>query len=86
MEEDKAVKVILSARKRAQITGGILLGGILLVGVLGWIFWEWYAFVIGIVLGLGLNFAYSLWQVRRIGRLTGLSPEDQERLLKKYAE
>ena len=86
MEEDKAIKVILSARKRAQITGGILLGGILLVGVVGWIVWKWYAFVIGIVSGLLLNFAYSLWQVRRIGRLTGLSPEDQERLLKKYAE
>jgi len=86
VEEDKALKVILSARKRAQITGGILLGGILLVGVLGWIFWKWYAFVIGILSGLLLNFAYSVWQVRRIGRLTGLSPGEQESLLKKYAE
>ncbi len=86
MEEGEAVKVILSARKRAQIMGGLLLGCITLAGVMGWIFWKWYALVIGVAAGLVLNFAYSIWQVRQISRLTGLTPEQQEMLLKKHTE
>jgi len=86
VEEGKAVKVILSARKRAQIMGGLLLGCITLAGVMGWIFWKWYALVIGVAAGLVLNFAYSIWQVRQISRLTGLTPEQQEMLLKKHTE
>jgi uncharacterized membrane protein YqjE len=84
VEEGEAVKVILSARKRAQIMGGLLLGCITLAGVMGWIFWKWYALVIGVAAGLVLNFAYSIWQVRQISRITGLTPEQQERLLKKH--
>jgi uncharacterized membrane protein YqjE len=84
VEEGEAVKVILSARKRAQIMGGLLLGCITLAGVMGWIFWKWYALVIGVAAGLVLNFAYSIWQVRKISRITGLTPEQQERLLKKH--
>jgi uncharacterized membrane protein YqjE len=86
VEEGEAVKVILSARKRAQIMGGLLLGCITLAGVMGWIFWKWYALVIGVAAGLVLNFAYSIWQVRQISRLTGLTPEQQEMLLKKHTE
>jgi putative flippase GtrA len=86
LEKEEAVRVVLSARKKAQITGGALLGGIILAGVMGWIFWKWYAFVIGIAAGLLINFSYSIWQVRQISRLTGLSPEQQEMLLKKHSE
>ncbi len=86
MEEGKAVKLILSARKRAQIVGGVLLGCITLAGVMGWILWKWYALVIGVAVGLLVNFAYSIWQVRRISRLTGLTPEKQEMLLNKNIE
>ncbi len=86
MEEGEAVKLILSARKRAQITGGILLGCITLAGVMGWIFWKWYALVIGVAAGLLINFAYSIWQVRQMSRLTGLTPDKQEMLLKKNTE
>ena len=86
MEEGEAVKLILSARKRAQIVGGILLGCITLAGVVGWFLWRWYALIIGVAAGLLLNFAYSIWQVRRISRLTGLTPEKQEVLLKKNIE
>ena len=86
MEEGKAVKLILSARKRAQIVGAVLLGCITLAGVMGWILWKWYALVIGVAVGLLVNFAYSIWQVRRISRLTGLTPEKQEMLLNKNIE
>lgn len=86
MEEEEAVKLILSARKRAQITGGVLLAGIILAGVIGWIFWKWYALVTGVAAGLLLNFGYSIWQVRRISRVTGLTPQEQERLLRKHSE
>jgi hypothetical protein len=86
LEEGEAVKLILSARKRAQIVGGILLGCITLAGAMGWFLWKWYALIIGVAAGLLLNFAYSIWQVRLISRLTGLTPEKQEVLLKKNIE
>lgn len=86
MKEEEAKKLILSVQKKAQITGGILLGCIILAGVVGWVFWKWYALVIGVAAGLLINFAYSIWQVRRMSRLTGLTPEKQEMLLKKNIE
>lgn len=83
MKENEKLAMISTARKRAQITGGILLACIILVGVAGWIYWKWYAFVIAVAAGFLFNFIYSLWQVKRISRLTGLSVEEQERLLKR---
>jgi len=83
MKENEKVAVILSARKKAQITGGILLACIVLIGVAGWIFWKWVAMVIAVAAGFLFNFIYSLWQVRQISRLTGLSVEEQERLLER---
>jgi len=54
MKEKKAVKLILTARKKARIIGGMLLAFIILAGILGWIFWKWYALVIVVVVGLDL--------------------------------
>jgi uncharacterized membrane protein len=84
MKEKKAAKLILTARKKARIIGGMLLAFIVLAGILGWIFWEWYALVIVIVVGLLFTSAYSLLQAKQIARQTGLTFEEQEKLLGKH--
>jgi len=84
MKEKKAVKLILTARKKARIIGGMLLAFIVLAGILGWIFWKWYALVIVIIVGLLFTSAYSLLQAKQIARQTGLTFEEQEKLLGKH--
>ena len=84
MKEKKAAKLILTARKKARIIGGLLLAFIVLAGILGWIFWKWYALVIVIVVGLLFTSAYSLLQAKQIARQTGLTFEEQEKLLGKH--
>jgi len=84
MKEKKAVKLILTARKKARIIGGMLLAFIVLAGILGWTFLRWYALVIVVVVGLLFTSAYSLLQAKQIARQTGLTFEEQEKLLKKH--
>ncbi|TET82489.1 MAG: hypothetical protein E3J46_13730 [Desulfobacteraceae bacterium] len=84
MKEKKAVKLILTARKKARMIGGMLLAFIVLAGILGWIFWKWYALVIVVVVGILFTSAYSLFQAKQIARQTGLTFEEQEKLLKKH--
>ena len=84
MTEREAVKLILTARKKARIIGGLLLSFVILTGILGWIFWKWYALVIVVIFGLLFNSLYSLLQAKQISKQTGLAFEDQEKLLKKH--
>jgi len=84
MKEKKALELILAARKKARIIGGVLFAFIILTGVLGWIFWKWYALVIVVVGGLLFTSAYSLLQAKQIERQTGLAFKEQDRLLKKH--
>jgi uncharacterized membrane protein len=84
MKEKKAAKLILTARKKARIIGGMLLAFIVLAGILGWIFWKWYALIIIVVVGLLFTSAYSLLQAKQIARQTGLTFEEQEKLLGKH--
>jgi uncharacterized membrane protein len=84
MKEKKAAKLILTARKKARIIGGVLLAFIVFAGILGWIFWKWYALVIVVVVGLLFTSAYSLLQAKQIARQTGLTFEEQEKLLGKH--
>jgi 4-hydroxybenzoate polyprenyltransferase len=83
MKEKKAVELILAARKKARIVGGVLFAFIILAGILCWIFWKWYALVI-VVGGLLFTSIYSLLQAKRIARQTGLTFDEQDRLLKKH--
>ena len=84
MKESEAIKLILTARKKARIIGGMLLTFIVLAGILGWIFWKWYALIIVVVVGLLFTSAYSLLQAKQIARQTGLTFEEQEKLLNKH--
>lgn len=84
MKDKKAVKLILTARKKARMIGGMLLAFIVLAGILGWIFWKWYALVIVVVVGILFTSTYSLLQAKQIARRTGLTFEEQEKLLKKH--
>ena len=84
MKEKEAVKLILTARKKARMIGGLLWGFIILAGVLGWIFWKWYSLVVVVIFGLLFTSLYSLLQAKQISKQTGLTFEEQEKLLKEH--
>ena len=84
MKESEAVTLILTARKKARIIGGFLLTFIILTGILGWFFWKWYALVIVVIFGILFTSLYSLLQAKHISRKTGLTFEEQEKILKEH--
>ena len=84
MKQREAVTLILTARKKARIIGGLLLTFIILAGILGWIFWKWYALVIVVIFGILFTSVYSLLQAKQIAKKTGLTFEEQEKLLKEH--
>jgi hypothetical protein len=84
MNEREAVTLILTARKKARIIGGLLLTFIILAGILGWIFWKCYALVIVVIFGILFTSLYSLLQAKQISKQTGLTFEEQEKLLKEH--
>jgi hypothetical protein len=84
MKQREAVTLILTARKKARIIGGLLLTFLVLAGILGWIFWKWYTLVLVAIFGILFTSLYSLLQAKQISRKTGLSLEEQEKLLKEH--
>ena len=84
MKEKEALKLILTARKKARMIGGLLWGFIILAGILGWIFWKWYALVVVAIFGLLFTSFYSLLQAKQISKQTGMTFEEQEKLLKEH--
>ena len=84
MEKKETVRTILAARKKARIIGGLLWSFMILGGILGAVFWKWYALVIVTVIGLLFTSIYALLQAKQISRQTGLTLEEQEKLIKKH--
>ena len=84
MKKNESVRIILAARKKARIIGGLLWSFMILGRILGAVFWKWYALVLVIAIGLLFTSIYSLLQAKQISRQTGLTLEEQEKLIKKY--
>lgn len=64
---------------RAKSIGYILWFLILIVGVIGLIFWKWYSIILAIVFGLVFGTLSSFIESKRIQRITGLNIHEQER-------
>lgn len=79
MQRKKAVELIGYSRMRAKTIGYIIWVIILIVGVLGWILWKWYSLPLAIILGLIFGSLYSIFEAKRVERITGLNIHEQER-------
>ena len=78
----KAERLVLEASDRARKYGMIYLVLIILAGILGALFWKWYALAAAVLIGLVFNFYYSLHQAKKIARRTGLGIEEQAAILR----
>lgn len=83
MNEKEALGIIMLARHRAKVFGYLIWFSIILVGILGTIYWKWYAFIIAICVMLPVSAIYSVQMTKKVQRLTGLAIHEQDELLKK---
>jgi hypothetical protein len=54
------------------------------IGLLGWIFWKWYALLISFGLAVLIGSIYSFITAKKMERETGLDINGQEMALKEY--
>jgi hypothetical protein len=83
MQRKKAVEIVGYSRMRAKAIGIMIWAVLLPVGVMGWILWKWYFLPIAILIGFVIGSIYSIFETKRIERLTGLNVNEQE---KAYAD
>lgn len=81
IDKKETRRILLSARRRMITVGYVLWTLTFLFGLLGWIFWKWYAFPFAIIILHVIGCIYSFIQTGKIQRATGLTVSEQERLL-----
>ena len=81
-ELNKASQKIRQEREKAKRIGYLIYVAILIIGILGWIFWKWYAMLIAFVLALILSSIYSVIVGKKIQKKYGLNIFEQEALYK----
>ena len=85
MSNDIGEKVF-KKRARLRKTGKCIWGIIISIGLLGWIFWKWYALLISFGLAILIGSIYSFITAKKMERETGLDINSQEMVQKIYLE
>jgi hypothetical protein len=78
MNRQKAAEIVGYRRQRAKTIGCFFWIIMPVLGIGGWIYWKWYAFPIVLVAGYIFGSIYSLIEVKRTEKLTGLNIHEQE--------
>lgn len=78
MQRKKAVEIVGYSRRRAKTIGCMIWPIMLVIGIIGAIFWKWYALVLALIAGFIFGSAFSYLQSKRIERITGLNIHEQE--------
>jgi len=81
-ERNESKQIIIRERRKTKQIGRILWIVTIIAGILGWIFWNWFAFPISIGLAFLIGSIYSYRVTKRVEIDTNLSIEEQEALLK----
>jgi len=81
-ERNQPKQTIIRERRKVKQIGHILWIIIIVIGILGWVFWKWYIFPICITLAFLMGSIYSYRVTKRVERDTNLNIEEQEAVLK----
>lgn len=82
MQRQKASEIVGYSRRRAKAIGCIIWPIILSFGFIGLYFWEWYALPIALLVGWLFGTIFSIFEVKRIQRMTGFDVNEQEILFR----
>jgi len=78
MDKNKVAEKIAKEREKAKNLGKTMWVFMIIIGIVGWIAWKWYAFLISIMLALISGSIYSYLVGKRIKRETGMGIYEQE--------
>lgn len=77
---------IVIERQRAKRIGKIIWIFTLVTGIIGWIYWNWYALLISFGLAFLGSAVYSYYIGKKIEKETGLNIYEQELVFKKHKQ
>jgi len=78
LRRQKAAEIVGYSRRRAKAIGCMLWPIMLVIGVIGWYLWKWYAMLLALIAAAVFGSLYSMIETKRIQRKTGLNIDDQE--------
>ncbi|MEE9465269.1 MAG: hypothetical protein V3W14_06850 [Candidatus Neomarinimicrobiota bacterium] len=85
MQRQKAAEIIGYSRRRAKAIGCMIWPITLIIGFAGWYLWKWYALPISLVVAALFGSIYSIIEVRRLQKITGLHIHEQEMAFRESA-
>jgi len=85
VHRQKAAEIIGYSRRRAKTIGCMIWPIMLIIGSAGWYLWKWYILLISLVFAVLFGSIYSMIEVKRIQRITGLNIHEQEVAFKESA-
>lgn len=77
MQRQKAAEIIGYSRRRARAIGFMIWPIMLVIGFAGWYLWKWYALPISLVGAALFGSFYSMFETKRLQRITGLTIHEQ---------
>lgn len=81
-ERNDSEQRIIRERRRARKLGHAFWIVLIIVGILGWAFWKWYALPISFGVAFLLGNVYSYLLVRKVEKETGLGVMEQDDVLR----
>ena len=85
MHRQKAAEFIGYSRRRGKAIGCMIWPIMLVIGFAGWYLWKWYTLPISLVVAALFGSLYSMIEVKRIQRITGLNIHEQEMAFRESA-
>jgi hypothetical protein len=77
MRMEKAIEIVGYYKRRAKINGCLIWIIILMLGAIGTLLWNWYVLPIAICIAFIGGTTYSIFESKRIERITGLNIHEQ---------
>jgi hypothetical protein len=78
MDDRNPIRMVRNETFRAKGLGCVLTPVVILIGIVGWILWKWYALPIAFGVFFILGSVYSVCVSRKIKRHTGLDGHAQD--------
>jgi len=77
MQRKKAVEIVGYRRRRGKTIGYMIWMIMLVIGIIGVIFWKWYTLILTLIAGFIFGSIFSYLESKRIERITGLNIHEQ---------
>lgn len=74
----KDVEIVGYNRRKAKTLGYMIWVVLIIIGIIGAIYWDWYMLIISLIAGFVFGSVFSIFQTKRIEKITGFGPNLQQ--------